>query len=219
MKELVMPVYHRKVWIVFVAAALAVGGMQAARAQTVIPFANTSSAADFNGLFVSISGCSYTINNAGGNSCTGDGLEPEQVAAGRGNVELEILPTSGTTLLSAATGGLSGVQYTLALSTNEPSTAKFSSYALASSGVNTNGTANNFYNTVSGYSEVVASIAQNASVSTCTQSGYGTTPTISCLQALTPVSSLSISGGLLISGATNSGFSLNATSFLFRTVP
>jgi hypothetical protein len=145
-------------------------------------------------------------------------LDLEQVSDGRGKVELEIVPTTGSAIFSAATGGLTDVSFTLNVSTNAPSTATITSYALNTTGVNTAGITNNFFNSASGNPELVASILQNASAASCSSSGMANTE--SCIQSLvTPVSSLSITSGLAISGATNTGFTLNTASFVFTTAP
>jgi len=202
-----------------VTALLALGGATAARAQTFIPLQNTTTSASFAGLFVQITNCTYELNGVVGVGCANDGLELEQVSDGRGKVELEIVPTTnGSPIFSSATGSLTAVDYTLTVTTNEPSTASITSYALNTTGTNTSGTQNNFFNTATGNPELVASILSNAAAASCSPSGGANTE--SCTQTLvTPVSSLSISGGLAISGATNTGFKLTSASFVFTTAP
>jgi hypothetical protein len=81
----------------------------------------------FNGLSVSIPGCSYTLNGAAQSSGATDGLTLQQVAAGRGNVLLEVSPTGSAIFSSATSSALTAVNYTLSVATNLPATAKVSS--------------------------------------------------------------------------------------------
>jgi hypothetical protein len=165
-------------------------------------------------LNVTVSGCNYYLNGNSG-SCSSDGTELKQVSTGRGTVTIELVPTSGSALFSSATSGLNGVQFTLALTTNTPSTATISSIKLMSYGTNTSGSTNNFYGSYTG-NQITASIAQNATSSACTQTAGGT----SCSATLSGgANSLSVSGGLLFAGATGSGFTLNSAVFTFTTAP
>lgn len=183
------------------------------RAQTVEPLANGSYS--FSGLNIAVSACSYFLNGATQTSCSTDGLELEQVTTGRGTVTIDILPTSGGVIYSNASSGLTGTQYTLSVTTNQPSTATISSVTMQTNGTNTGGVENNLYATWAG-NELVATIAQNATSSTCTQTAGGT----SCTLSLTGGgNSLSVSGGLLVAGGPPLGLSLASAAYTFTTVP
>jgi hypothetical protein len=190
------------------------------RAQTIETFVNGSQT--FAGLGVTISGCTYFLNGTQQTSCSTDGLELKQVSTGRGTVTLDIIPTSGSAIYATASGGLTGVQYTLTLNTNESATAKISSVLMGSKGSNSSGSTNNFYSTFNS-TEIIASIAQNASVATCTQTTGATVVGPSsgyCTLALSsPANTLSFTGGLLISGTTGTGFTLNSAAYTFTTTP
>ena len=202
-----------KIAAVGVFASLWFGMPAHPRAQTIEPLANGSYT--FSGLNITVSGCSYYLSGASQTSCSTDNLELKQVSTGRGTVTIDILPTSGSVIYSSASSGLTGVQYTLSLTTNEPATATISSVTMQTKGTNTGGVENNFFETWSS-NELIASIAQNATSSTCTQSAGGT----SCALALTGGgNSLSITGGLLVAGGPGQGLSLTSAAYTFATVP
>ncbi len=194
-------------------AALWLGMPDLLLAQTVEPLTNGTYT--FSGLNVTLSGCTYYFNGLGSTDCSSDGAELKQVSTGRGTVTIEIIATSGSTLFPSAIIGLNGVQFTLALTTNTPSSATISSIQMMSYGTNSTGTENNFYGSYTG-NQITASIAQNAASSTCTDTAGGT----SCSATLSGgANSLSVSGGLLFAGGTGSGFKLSSAAFTFTTAP
>jgi hypothetical protein len=165
-----------------------------------------------------VTSCTYTLNSTNQSSCATDGAELKQVSTGRGTVTIEIIPTSGSELFPSATTGLNGVQFNFTVTTNSPSSATITSASLASYGTNTSGETNNYFATFSGTSytssEIIASLAQNATSSNCSQS--------SGVCSVTPpagLNSLSVSGGLLLAGSTGTGLQLTSAVYTFTTAP
>lgn len=200
--------------ILIVAAVLLVCGVSAARAQTTLSLVNGSGT--FLGLTATISSCNYTLSGGSSTACTSaDGLQLKQVADGRGNVELQLVPTTASAIYSYAGGvigggkGITALSYTLQLTTNTPATAKVGSYAVALAGTYETGTTENFVNTASGFASLTANLV----------SGSTTSCSPSCSQTLgTGVDPLNISASLSITNPTT-GFKLTSATYIFGTIP